>query len=67
MELGAIGELVGALAVIGSLVYVGLQIRQSNRLEKAESVRATTRDYVSTRCWKPTGTCCTGRFLTLKP
>ncbi len=29
MELGAIGELVGALAVIGSLIYVGLQVRQS--------------------------------------
>ena len=47
MELGAIGELVGGLAVIGSLVYVGLQVQQSNRLEKAESIRSVTRDYVS--------------------
>ena len=30
MELGAIGELVGGVAVIGSLIYVGLQVRQSN-------------------------------------
>ncbi len=30
MELGAIGELVGGFAVIGSLIYVGLQVRQSN-------------------------------------
>ncbi len=29
MELGAIGELVGGVAVIGSLIYVGLQVRQS--------------------------------------
>ncbi len=31
MELGAIGELVGGVAVIASLIYVGLQIRQSAR------------------------------------
>ncbi len=30
LELGAIGELVGGVAVIGSLLYVGLQVRQSN-------------------------------------
>ncbi len=29
MELGAIGELVGGVAVIASLVFVGLQVRQS--------------------------------------
>ena len=45
MELGAIGELVGGIAVIGSLIYVGLQIRQSNQLNHAESVRAYVRDY----------------------
>ena len=28
MELGAIGELVGAVAVIGSLIFVGAQLRQ---------------------------------------
>jgi len=31
MELGAIGELVGGVAVIGSLVYLALQVRQSNQ------------------------------------
>ena len=30
MELGAIGELVGGVAVIGSLIYLALQIRQTN-------------------------------------
>ena len=47
MELGALGELVGGVAVIGSLIYVGLQVSQSNRMEMAESIRASTRDYVS--------------------
>jgi hypothetical protein len=40
MELGAIGELVGGVAVIASLIFVGLQIRQSNRLTRAEAVQA---------------------------
>ncbi len=48
MALGAIGELVGGVAVIGSLIYVGLQVRQSNRLEKAESIRTVQRDIVAT-------------------
>ena len=32
MELGAIGELLGGVAVIASLVFVGVQVRHSNRL-----------------------------------
>ena len=40
MELGAIGELVGGVAVVGSLIYVGLQVRQSNRLAQADAVQA---------------------------
>ena len=51
MELGAIGELVGGVAVIASLLYVGLQVRQSNEqskqrdhIERAESHRAQSRD-----------------------
>ena len=39
MELGAIGELVGGLAVIGSLIYVGLQVRQNTRVEGASTHR----------------------------
>lgn len=42
MELGAIGELVGGLAVIGSLIFVGLQVRQNNRLV-ADSVAHAAR------------------------
>ncbi len=30
MELGAIGELVGGVAVIGSLLFVGMQVRRGN-------------------------------------
>ena len=45
MELGAIGELVGGVAVIGSLIFVGLQVRHSNTINRAESVRAFVRDY----------------------
>ena len=45
MELGAIGELVGGVAVIASLIYVGMQVRQSNQINRAESVRAFVRDY----------------------
>ena len=37
LELGAIGELVGGVAVVASLLYVGLQVRQN-----ARSVRTGT-------------------------
>ncbi len=37
MELGAIGELVGGVAVIASLLYVGLQVRQSTSVARANS------------------------------
>jgi hypothetical protein len=39
MELGAIGELVGGVAVIGSLIFAGLQVRQSNYLVAATAFR----------------------------
>ena len=49
-ELGAIGELVGVIAVIGSLIYVGVQVRQSteqarqsNSIERARANREVTR------------------------
>ena len=37
--IGAIAEVLGAVAVIVTLVYFALQIRQSNRLAEAESQR----------------------------
>ena len=36
MELGAMGELVGGVAVIASLLYVGLQVRQSVRSTQSQ-------------------------------
>ena len=52
MELGAIGELVGGVAVVASLLYVGRQVRQSteqtrqsNAIERAQASRDITRDY----------------------
>ena len=38
MELGAIGELVGGVAVIGSLIYVGMQVRQNTQATRAQAV-----------------------------
>ncbi len=39
MELGAVGELVGGAAVIGTLIFVGFQVRHSNRLAQGSVVR----------------------------
>lgn len=41
---GAIGEVVGALAVVASLVYVAKQVRVSNRLARAEAWRSSNSD-----------------------
>jgi hypothetical protein len=45
--LGNYGEFVGAIAVVFTLGYLAVQIRQSNRLEVAESIRTTTQSYVT--------------------
>ncbi len=45
MELGAIGELVGGVAVLVTLIYLAVQVRQGNDLERAESQRAFVRDW----------------------
>lgn len=42
-ELGAIGELVGGVAVIASLIFVGLQVRQSNHLAISRSHEESSR------------------------
>ena len=43
MELGAIGEFVSGLAVIGSLIYVGYQVRLANVLATAQAHEAANR------------------------
>ncbi len=42
MELGAIGELVGGVAVIASLIYVAAQIRQNTRAVTAATFQAVS-------------------------
>ena len=37
MELGAVGELVGGVAVIATLVYLAAQIRQNTRAAMADA------------------------------
>ena len=44
MELGAIGELVGGMAVIGSLIYVGLQLQQTRKVLVSNAHRDWVRD-----------------------
>ena len=42
MQLGAIGELVGGVAVVATLIYLALQIRQSREVALAVARRDTT-------------------------
>jgi len=39
---GALGELFGAIAAVASLLYVGHQVRQNNRIARAEAYRDVT-------------------------
>jgi hypothetical protein len=39
---GALGEMAGAVAVVASLLYVGHQVRQNNRIARAEAYRDVT-------------------------
>ena len=43
-ELGSIGEAIAAIATIGTLFYLALQIRASNRLSRAEAWRSPNSD-----------------------
>jgi hypothetical protein len=43
--IGAVGEILGAVAVFGSLLYLGLQIRQSRHSSQAETERQLLRDW----------------------
>ncbi len=58
MELGAIGELVGGVAVIGSLVYVGRQARYTAQRSGAKPrVARTMRDSVLSRLYSSPALC----------
>ena len=45
-ELGSVGEIVGAIATILTLIYLSLQIRQSNIQTKSEAHRVATQAWV---------------------
>ncbi len=45
LELGAIGELVGGAAVLVTLIYLALQVRHGNEVEKSETHRAFVSDW----------------------
>ena len=38
--IGAVGELVGALAVLVTLIYLAIQVRHTRRAQQAEAIRA---------------------------
>ena len=44
---GALGELVGGIVIIVSLVYVGLQIKQSTAAARAATSQALSKQYSS--------------------
>lgn len=44
---GALGELIGGVAIIVSLIYVGLQIRQSTQTSRAATSQAYTSQFIS--------------------
>ena len=44
---GALGELIGGVAIIVSLIYVGLQIRQSTRATRAATSQAFSGQYLN--------------------
>ena len=43
-ELGSLGELVAAIATLGTLVYLAIQIRQNTRFIRASSFQTCSRD-----------------------
>ena len=42
--IGAVGEILGALGVIASLLYLALQISQSNKVTRATTYHEITKD-----------------------
>ena len=51
LELGALGEFVGALAVVATLIYLTIQVRQSKEAMQENSRLARAAVSVQTRSW----------------
>jgi len=49
--IGAIGEILGAIAVVVSLLYLAIQIRQNSRIVKGSSVQSITQTIQSELRW----------------
>ena len=47
-QLAQLGEFIGGIAVLITLLYLGVQLRQGNLLNHSESIRALLREYNST-------------------
>ena len=47
-ELGSLGEFIGAFLLFGSLIYVGIQIRQSNQTDRLNAAISFEDQYKNT-------------------
>ncbi len=47
MELGALGEFVGAIAVVATLVYLALQVRLSSRSTESNAIAQAASDHLA--------------------
>jgi hypothetical protein len=47
-QLAQLGEFIGGIAVLLTLIYLGVQLRQGNRLNQGESIRTLLREYNKT-------------------
>ncbi len=47
--LGAVGEIVGAVAVVATLVYLSIQIRQNTKSERASALDASINAFSAVR------------------
>jgi len=48
---GAIGEIIGAIAVVVSLIYLSIQVRQNTNASKAATVQDMTNKWVQINLW----------------
>ena len=46
-QLANLGEFIGGLAVLVTLVYLAVQVRQTKEMTRMESARSTSKDYTS--------------------
>jgi hypothetical protein len=44
-ELGSLGEFVGGIAVLATLIYLAVQVRQGNQLNRSASIRVFMNEY----------------------